>query len=575
MAVTATGCGRHVRRLAAAALMVPAAAFALDGRVLDGSGQPVAQAMVKLAPAQLAVGDSTYTVFTAADGRFAFPAQAAGTQLTVRKLGFEPLSVPAADTAEIRLTASDNLADQVPPSAWLPRTGADDLARANTVLQCTGCHQLPSDKMQRYSHMLDGKSEAEKQAAWKAMINYMRVKFVQIGPDQSLYDPTRMDFKNVLDPAAGFFDPHDEAQISAFLAKHLPTRFDQLAHFDYGAPLGVTAHTLMREIQLPQDSFVREIGLTPESPYLWGADLQHNRLLRVDPQTGEQKPYPVPYDGPTGPHTIVDTPEGDFWITMLEQGVVGRFDPGTEKWQLFDKFGTYEMAHDVAYDYKFHAMPDTQGRYWFTLIGSNRMARLDPKSGDVAFIDTPRRDDQSALHASLYGAVITRDGKRVWFSQLSGGVGAVNTETGKVDVYLPLPQGAGPRRMALDDQDVLYVPLFGTGDLLIYDSRTDKELGRVPMPDPNNAAYSAVWDPWRRAVWIGTSNADVIYRFNPDDRSFAVYPLPSDMGYLRMITFDRHNGNLWTAYSNIPTGAGPSRFVMIDPGDRISVGRAP
>jgi len=331
---------------------------------------------------------------------------------------------------------------------------------------------------------------------------------------------------------------------------------------------------VMREIQLPQDSFVREIGLTPESPYLWGADLQHNRLLRVDPQTGEQKPYPVPYDGPTGPHTIIDTPEGDFWITMLEQGVVGRFDPGTEQWQLFDKFGTYEMAHDIAYDYKFHAMPDAQGRYWFTLIGSNRMAHLDPESGDVAFIETPRRDDQSALHAALYGAVITRDGKRVWFSQLSGGVGAVNTETGKVDVYLPLPQGAGPRRMALDDQDVLYVPLFGTGELLIYDSKADKELGRVPMPDPNNAAYSAVWDPWRQVIWIGTSNTDVIYKFKPTDRSFEVFPLPSEMGYLRMITFDRRNGNLWTAYSNIPTGAGPSRFVMVDPGDAITVGSA-
>ena len=280
----------------------------------------------------------------------------------------------------------------------------------------------------------------------------------------------------------------------------------------------------------------------------------------------------MPYVGPTGPHTIIDTPQGDFWITMLEQGVVGRFDPKTEQWQLFDKFGKYEMAHDVAYNHQFYAMPDPAGRYWFTLIGSNRMARLDPTTGEVAFIETPRRGEQSALHAALYGAVITRDGKRVWFSQLSGGVGAVSTETGKVDVYLPLPQGSGPRRMALDDQDVLYVPMFGTGELLIYDSKTDKELGRVMMPDPNNASYNAVWDPWRKVVWLGTSNADVIYKFKPDDRSFEVFPLPSAMGYLRMITFDRRNGNLWTAYSNIPTGAGPSRFVMVDPGDGITVG---
>ena len=574
MAVSATGRSRLMMGMAAAALWVPAAALANSGQVVDAAGKPVVHAMVTLQPAQMTLGASTFTVFTDADGRYTLPAKATGTQLSVRKIGYTSVIVDPAQAAKVTLAATANIANQVPPSAWLPRTGADDLARANTVLQCTGCHQLPSEKMQRYSMMLDGKSEAEKQAAWKAMINYMRVKFVQIGPDQTLYDPTRMDFKTVLDPANGFFDTHDEAQISEFLAKHLPTRFDQLDEFDYGAPLGVTSQTLMREIQLPQDSFVREIGLTPESPYLWGADLQRNRLLRVDPQTGDQKPFPVPYEGPTGPHTIIDTPQGDFWITMLEQGVVGRFDPKTEQWQLFDKFGTYEMAHDVAYNHDFYAMPDSQGRYWFTLIGSNRMARLDPRTGDIATIETPTREGQSPLHSALYGAVITGDGKRVWFSQLSGGVGAVNTETDKIDVYLPMPQGTGPRRMALDDQDVLYVPLFGTGELLIYDSKADKELARVMMPDPNNAAYSAVWDPWRKVIWIGTSNADVIYKFKPADRTFEVFPLPSDMGYLRMITFDRRNGNLWTAYSNIPTGAGPSRFVMVDPGDGIMVGAA-
>jgi streptogramin lyase len=561
--------------MAAAALVVPAAALAMSGEVTDAAGKPVAQAMVTLAPAEMTLGASTFTVFTDADGRYSLPDKATGTRIAVSKLGFATATVDADKAGKIALTATDNVAAEAPPSAWLPRTGADDLARADTVLQCSSCHQFPSEKVRRYSMMLDGKSTEEKQAAWKAIINYMRVKFVQIGPDQSLYDPAKMDFKNILDPTQGSFDPHDEETISAFLAKHLPTRFDELKGYDYGAPLGVTGKTVMREIQLPQDSFVREVGLTPDSPYLWGADLQHNRLLRVDPATGEQKPYPIPYAGPTGPHTIVDTPDGKFWVTMLEQGVVGRFDPKTEQWQLFDKFGKYEMAHDIAPDYKFQAMPDPKGRYWFTLIGSNRMASLDPATGDITTVDVPKRPGEAAMHSSLYGAVITHDGKRVWFSQLSGGVGAINTETSKVDVYLPMPQGAGPRRMAIDDQDVLYVPMFGTGELMIYDSKTDKELARVAMPDPSNASYSAVWDPWRKVVWLGTSNANVIYKFKPTDRSFEVFPLPSAMGYLRMITFDRRNGNLWTAYSNIPTGAGPSRFVMVDPGDGLTVSAAP
>ena len=59
---------------------MPAAALAIEGQVIDASGKPVAQAMVTLQPAELALGASTYTVFTDADGRYTLPAKAAGTQ---------------------------------------------------------------------------------------------------------------------------------------------------------------------------------------------------------------------------------------------------------------------------------------------------------------------------------------------------------------------------------------------------------------------------------------------------------------------------------------------------------------
>ncbi len=176
MAASAAGQGRLVMGLGAAAvLLMPAAALATEGQVIDASGKPVAQAMVTLQPAELALGASIYTVFTDADGRYTLPAKAVGTQLSVRKLGYAPVTLDPTQATKITLTQAQNVADSAPPSAWLPRTGADDLARANTVLQCTSCHQFPSQKVRHYSEMLDGKSEAEKQAAWKAMINYMRV----------------------------------------------------------------------------------------------------------------------------------------------------------------------------------------------------------------------------------------------------------------------------------------------------------------------------------------------------------------------------------------------------------------
>ena len=49
--------------------------------------------------------------------------------------------------------------------------------------------------------------------------------------------------------------------------------------------------------------------------------------------------------------------------------------------------------------------------------------------------------------------------------------------------------------------------------------------------------------------------------------AFTRYPLPRPGAFLRMMTFDRHTGNLWTAYS--ATGEGPQALVEIDPGDGV------
>mgnify|MGYP002876282663 CR=1 FL=1 len=164
-------------------------------------------------------------------------------------------------------------------------------------------------------------------------------------------------------------------------------------------------------------------------------------------------------------------------------------------------------------------------------------------------------------------AALRGDGKEVWFTQLTGGLGALDTATGELVFWKDYPVGKGPRRIAIDDSDQLYVTLFGSGQLDIVDTKTHKLIKTVDLPDPNAAPYSALWDRWRNVVWIGNSNNDVIYRYDVESGDIGHIPLPSTHAYLRMITFDRNTGNLWTAYSHMPAGSGPSSFVMIDPGD--------
>jgi streptogramin lyase len=454
-------------------------------------------------------------------------------------------------------------------SAWLSRM-PEERARHEMLLQCTACHQLPQPKFRTYARFLDDKDEATRLVAWKAAIKFMRVKFFEIGPDGSEVSPRQVSYSAMTNPEMSAFNVHDENTIGPFLAQHMPTRYDSAQ--GYSAPQGTPAYnqkTVIREIQLPQDSFIREVALTPASPYLWGADLQKNRLYRVDPRNpADQKGYPVPLDGPSAPHTVNDDAHGYIWEAGIEGDHIARFDPRTETWRVYTGFGPGSAAHDMALNHQFQVAPDASGRVWVTLIGKNRLGAVHVDSGAVQEFDAPLAPDNSPFRAAIYGLVMDSQ-KRVWYSQLTGGVGAFDTHTEQFGAFIPYEAGTGPRRMAIDEQDRLYVPLFGSGQLSIVDTASAQEIERVDLPDRNAAPYSAVWDPWRKVVWLGNSNSDSIYRYDPQAKAFAEIPLPRQMAYLRMITFDRRTGNLWTSYSNIPTGQGPSMFVEVALGDGV------
>src|SRR5262249_46773988 len=150
-----------------------------------------------------------------------------------------------------------------------------------------------------------------------------------------------------------------------------------------------------------------------------------------------------------------------------------------------------------------------------------------------------------------------------------GCIGAFNTATLKFEEVVQFPDpNDGPRRIAMSDSDVLYVALFGAGQLAEYNTRTHAMVGVYDLPDRASAPYAVTWDPIRKVVWIVTSNSNVLYRFDPRGKSFAVLPLPREGAYMRMVAVDKQTGNLVTSYANLVEPVfGPRMAVMIDPGD--------
>jgi streptogramin lyase len=166
------------------------------------------------------------------------------------------------------------------------------------------------------------------------------------------------------------------------------------------------------------------------------------------------------------------------------------------------------------------------------------------------------------------------DRVHVWYCQVGiGSFGSFNTESLKFETQVSLPSPtSGPRRMSMSDDGVLYLALYGAGQLAAYDTRALKMIGIYDLPDRASAPYSTTWDPRRRVVWITTSNADVIYRFDPRTKSLGVLPLPRERAFLRSVNVDRQTGALVTSYANIVEHVrGPRMALLIDLGDASTV----
>jgi streptogramin lyase len=538
---------------------------AVQGTVTDLNGRPLSQAMVSVSTAGAGNGAIITTVFTDPGGRFVFPRRVSAARvLSARKPGYEQL---AGGDGNIVMRQTPNYADTAPASAWLETIPHE--TRMHLVLNCVTCHQVPSPEVRHYAQLVDAQNAPDPLAArtqsWAAMARYMNLMWAE--------EVARgVEGSAPVDAAHGY-SVGDVDGIAAILAEHFVGPMQELTEFDYGAPLAVTSKTTIREYEIARPNAVREALLLGDPARLWVADVSSDRIFAVDVESGRQQTLEVPAEVAVGPHTLHPGPDRSLWIGPFYNGVVAHLDVATERWrvwQLQTRKGTPAGIHDLSFGPDHQLLTDRQGRIWFSDIVNNAVGWFDPETGANETFDAPVVDGRPPDNAQLYGLAMTEDRNYVWYSQLGIGViGCFNVETLKYETVVELPEAdSGPRRLAIGDDGILYVPLYGSGQLLVYDTYARKQLGVYDLPQRGSAPYAVTWDPVRKVVWIPTSNADAIYRFDPATRQFGVIPLPRQRAFLRMIDVDPESGVLVTSYANIIEQVhGPRMALIVDPGD--------
>jgi len=293
-------------------------------------------------------------------------------------------------------------------------------------------------------------------------------------------------------------------------------------------------HVAIREWKVPWAE------TRPRDPYVghgdrvWFVGQQGNYLALLAPGTGEIARYDLP-EG-TGPHNLIVAPDSTVWFAGNRDAYIGALAPAT------GEINRHPMPNPDAVDP--HTLVfDGQGDIWFTVQGGNFVGKLDTDadSAAVALIEVPTEN------ARPYGIKVDSAG-RPWIALLgTNKLATVDPSTMELrEIALPRPD-AHPRRLdVLSDGTVWYVD-YVQGYLGRYDpSAGDFEEWRAPS-GAESRPYGMIADG-RDRIWFVETGPDpnLLVGFDPAaGEFFGSTPVPSGGGTVRHMHYFAPGDEIW------------------------------
>jgi virginiamycin B lyase len=322
--------------------------------------------------------------------------------------------------------------------------------------------------------------------------------------------------------------------------------------------------------------------------------------------SGVQLPIGV-FTGKHGPHSMVQAPDGKFWITNALSSTLMSFDPATKAMKLYEVGRTHLYPHTIR--------QDKDGILWFTIVASNEVARFDPKTEKFTIIGLPHggfwrgvsdylfpwvlkiaawfpqkdlqlgvshhkfADQGRDAFSFPYGIDVSPVDGSIWYAKLNvHKIGRIDPKTLKVTEWdTPLK---GPRRLRFDASGNLWIPAFEDSGLMKFDTRTQRfESYKLPLLAHNEyeVPYALAVHPKTQEVWITSNMSDRIFRFDPKTASFVTYAMPTRVTWLRDLSFSK-DGGVCSSSSNLPAygiEGGRASFVCLYPDGEQPLGAVP
>lgn len=415
---------------------------------------------------------------------------------------------PDAPVADAR-----SLSEPVRSADWIAALPDGEVKR-QVILGCTPCHQLGAPVAVRRT--ADEWREAI--GRMKKIDDALELNLIRLGTEE----------------------------LSTWLATHATTP----THGRYVATSPADIHEFAVGVK---SGFYHDMALA--GGRAWIADYFGNKLYGLDTATQAIESYELPVSvaagKPAGAHQIDTTRDGTLWMTFTKSEQVVRFDTARREFKVYSDFVKGANIQYFVMNADRYIYEDPDGCIWMTNFSREFLTRLNPRTGEVKTFATPRTESMSEKAVHLYAAVADSRG-RLWYTETHGNrMGMLDPQTGETWEQDMPEHSVGPKRLAIDADDVLWIPELASGKITVYDTRTRKITDRFDLPIKGDFPYGIRRNRYTGDLWITGSGSDSLYRLEPASRKFSVYRLPRQGAYTRTVAFEP-NGDVWTNYASFP-----------------------
>jgi streptogramin lyase len=513
----------------AALLAVGAApAHAQGGAALTGQVTSAEEGAMEgvIVSARKAGSTITVSVVTDPQGHYGFPAgrlPAGHYGLSTRATGYDLEGPDAADIAagtpanvDLRLRRTHNLSKQLTNAEWMMSIPGSDDDKLQ-LINCVSCHTL--ERIVKSTHDAD--------------------EFVQVVTRMQTYAQVSQPIKpqRRVDQSRAA-NPERFRKFAQYLAS---INLSQVPRWEYELKTlprvtGRGTHVVITEYDLPRPT-IEPHDVVFSNGYAWYTNFGEQYIGRLDPRTGQHKEFALPelkQGFPTGSLDLKLDHDGTLWFGMMYQGALAKFDPKSEKFQIFSV--SPERNRDDTQLNMLTMKFGIDGKMWTNDAGPSTILRLDLDSGKYENFDPLAMLPGGRAGKSIYD-IAADSGNNLYMTEYqSNYIVRLDAKTAAVTYYqAPTPLSRN-RRGNMDAQDRFWFAEYRGNKIGMFDTKQEK-FTEWPLPTRFTQPYDVTFDR-NGELWTGGMTTDRVVRLDPNTGQGIEYPLARDTNMRHMFVDD-------------------------------------